>query len=81
VVLLAKGDSSPFIRAQAVEALNFNISVLIYGIVSGVLAIVLIGFLLLGALFVFWLVLTIIATVKVSNGEAYRYPLTLRLVQ
>ncbi|MDQ2709556.1 MAG: DUF4870 domain-containing protein [Actinomycetota bacterium] len=27
-----------------------------------------------------WLVFTIIAGVKTSNGEPYRYPLTIRLV-
>ncbi|HEY2205894.1 MAG TPA: DUF4870 domain-containing protein [Pseudonocardia sp.] len=80
IVLLVKGDRSPFIRSQAVEALNFNISVLLYSIVGWILAFILIGFVLLGLLFVFWLVLTIVATVKVSNGEHYRYPLTIRLV-
>jgi uncharacterized Tic20 family protein len=80
VVLLAKGDRSPFIRSQAVEALNFNISVLIYSVVGWVLVLVLIGIPLLGALFVFWLVFTLVATVKVSNGQPYRYPLTIRLV-
>jgi uncharacterized protein len=80
VVLLAKGDRSPFIRSQAVEALNFNISVLIYSVVGWVLVLVLIGIPLLGALFVFWLLFTLVATVKVSNGQPYRYPLTIRLV-
>jgi hypothetical protein len=80
VVLLAQGQRSQYVRAQAVEALNFNISVLIYSIVAWALVVVLVGFALLGALFVFWLLFTVIATVKVSNGEPYRYPLTIRLV-
>jgi hypothetical protein len=80
VVLLVQGQRSPYVRAQAVEALNFNISVLLYSIVGWILAVVLVGFLLLAAVFVFWLIFTVIATVKVSNGEPYRYPLTIRLV-
>ncbi|WP_445184532.1 DUF4870 domain-containing protein [Pseudonocardia sp. Cha107L01] len=80
VVLLAPGQRSPYVRAQAIEALNFNISVLIYSIIAWILVFVLIGFLMVAALFVFWLLFTIIATVKVSNGEPYRYPLTIRLV-
>ena len=80
VVLLVQGQRSPYVRAQAVEALNFNISVLIYSIVAWILVVVLVGFVLLGVLFVFWLIFTVIATVKVSNGEPYRYPLTIRLV-
>jgi uncharacterized protein len=80
VVLLAKGDRSPFIRSQAVEALNFNISVLLYSVAAWILVFVLIGIPILVALFVFWLVFTVVATVKVSHGQAYRYPLTIRLV-
>ncbi|MDE1959067.1 MAG: DUF4870 domain-containing protein, partial [Xanthomonadaceae bacterium] len=29
---------------------------------------------------IFWLVVTIIATIKASNGEHYRYPISLRLI-
>lgn len=80
VVMLTQGPRSPYVRAQAVEALNFNISVLIYSVIAWILVIVLIGFIALGALFVFQIVFTIIAAVKTSNGEPYRYPLTIRLV-
>jgi uncharacterized protein len=81
VVMLTKGKESAYVRAQAVEALNFNITVLAYSIIGWILAFVLIGFVILGVVFVFWLVLTIVASIKVSNGEHYRYPLTFRLVR
>ena len=90
VVLLAKGKDSPWVRRHAVESLNFQLSMLIYGFVGGILAVVLtvltLGFGLLliiplalafGAL---WLVFTITAAVKAGNGEDYRYPLTIRMV-
>jgi hypothetical protein len=80
VVMLTQGPRSPYVRAQSVEALNFNISVLIYSVIAWILVVVLIGFIALGALFVFQIVFTIIAAVKTSNGEPYRYPLTIRLV-
>jgi uncharacterized Tic20 family protein len=80
LVLLVKGNESPYVRRQAVESLNFQLSVLIYGIVSAVLVLVLIGFILLIALGVLWLVLTILATIASSRGELYRYPLTIHLV-
>lgn len=80
VLLLIQGDRSPFVRAHTVEALNFNLSVLIYSIIGWVLLFVLIGFVVLGALGVLWLVCTVLAIVKASNGEPYRYPLTIRLV-
>lgn len=90
LVMLVKNDS-PFVRAHAVESLNFQISMLIYSIVGGVAAfLVVILTLGLAALVVIplivvvllvVLVLVIIATIKASNGEEYRYPFSLRLVK
>jgi uncharacterized Tic20 family protein len=80
LVMLIKGNESPWIRRQAVESLNFQLSILIYGIVAAITLIILIGFLLLPAVGIFWLVFTIIGSVKAGNGEDYRYPLTIRMV-
>ena len=80
LIWLFKKDASPFVEAQAKEALNFQISMSIYGIVAALLAFVLIGFLLIPALFIAHIVLTIIASVRVSEGRAYSYPLTIRLI-
>lgn len=87
VIYLVKRDDHPFIADQAREALNFNLSVLIYsiglGIVSFLLTLILIGFLLFLLfipLFIGWLVLTIIAGMEANKGQAYRYPLTIRMV-
>ncbi len=80
LVLLIKGNDSQWIRRQSVESLNFQISILIYAIVSAVLIIVLVGLILLPIVGIFWLVFTIIGSVKASNGEDYRYPLSIRMV-
>jgi uncharacterized Tic20 family protein len=80
VVMLTMGERSAFVRRHAVEALNFNISFLIYGLVSFLLVFVLIGFVLLPLLVVAWVVLVIVAAVKANQGEDYRYPLTIRMV-
>lgn len=80
LVLLIKGNESPYIRAQAVESLNFQITTLIAGIVAAISLFVLIGFLLLPLVGLWWLIFTIIGSVKSANGELYRYPLTIRLV-
>ena len=79
VVWLLKRDD-PYVDQQAKEALNFNISFLIYGIASALLIILLVGILLLPIVFVTWFVLVIVASVKASAGEDYRYPLTLRFI-
>jgi uncharacterized protein len=90
LVLLAKGNESGYVRAQASESLNFQLSMLIYGVVGGVvggfITIVTLG---IGVLLVipvalafgiWWLVFTIIGSIKSGNGELYRYPLTIRMV-
>jgi uncharacterized Tic20 family protein len=79
VVWLLKRDI-PYVDQQAKEALNFNISFLIYGIASAFLIIFLVGLLLLPIVFVTWFVLVIVAAVKAAAGDDYRYPLTLRLI-
>ena len=80
IVMLTKGNESAYVRRQAVESLNFQLSMLIYVIVSFVLMFVLIGFILLPIVGIAWLALTIIGSIRASRGEEYRYPLTIRMV-
>jgi uncharacterized Tic20 family protein len=80
VVLLVFGPRSAYVRAHAVESLNFNLTWLLYGIVAVILALLLIGIPILIALGIAYVVLVIIASVKANNGELYRYPLTIRFV-
>lgn len=80
--LINKDDTSkPFVVDQSKEALNFQITIAIAYIVSSILVVVLIGTLMLAAVWVANLVLCILAAVKANNGEAYRYPFTLRLIK
>src|SRR5262245_46147146 len=86
LIMLTVGNQSPFVRRHAVESLNFQISLLIYSAVAVVFSIITIGLGLLivipAALVVLVaaLVFLIQASIKASNGEDYRYPLTLRFV-
>lgn len=81
VMWLIKKEESEFINYHGKESLNFQISIAIYTIISGILALVLIGILFLIALGIIWIVFIIIASVKTSEGEEYRYPLTMRFVK
>ncbi|MBE9203830.1 DUF4870 domain-containing protein [Synechocystis sp. PCC 7339] len=81
VVWLMKKDELEFVNDQAKEALNFQISILIYVIVSGVLILLLIGIPLLIAVLVFDLVVTIMAAVKANEGIRYRYPLKITFIK
>ncbi len=80
VVWLLKKDDSEYIAAQAKDALNFQVTLLLAQFVAYILIFILVGFLLLGLIWLFNIVFCIIAAVKSSKGESYRYPLTLRLI-
>ncbi|MFZ0492047.1 MAG: DUF4870 domain-containing protein [Acidimicrobiia bacterium] len=80
VVWLMKKDQDEFVAMNAKEALNFNISFFLYGIISALLIILAVGLLLLVIVGIAWLVLVVVAGVKASSGEPYVYPFTLRLV-
>ncbi|HKT74362.1 MAG TPA: DUF4870 domain-containing protein [Steroidobacteraceae bacterium] len=81
VVWLTRRDRSAFVGGQAKEALNFNLSVVLAAILCGVLWYVFIGVPLAAVLFVYWIVVTIKAGIKASEGIPYQYSLTLRLVK
>jgi uncharacterized protein len=81
IVWLAKRGDSPEIDAHSKESLNFQISMLIYSLIAGVLCLVLIGFVLLGILHILNLVLVIIASIQASEGKLYRYPISIRLIK
>jgi len=80
VYLVKKGTGDEFTTANAREALNFQITMVIAYVACFILTFVLIGILLFWIVILANLVLCILAAVKASNGEVYRYPLTLRLV-
>jgi uncharacterized Tic20 family protein len=80
-IWLTRRDRDPFIDQAGREALNFGITIAIYGTVLVVAALLLVGipFLIVGV--VAWVVLASLAAVKASQGQPFRYPLTLRLVR
>ena len=81
IIMMTKGNESRFVRDQAVEALNFQLTLLIGWVISFVLAFVLIGFLLMPVLMIGGLVLAIMGGMKANQGEWYRYPFAIRMVK
>ena len=76
-----KRGESPSVDEHGKESLNFQISVTIYAAVCVLLIFVVIGIPMLILLGVISLILVIVAAVKASSGEFYRYPLTIRLIK
>ncbi len=91
VVWLMKKDESEFVAEHARQALNFNLSVLLYLVVGGIPALIFVvltlglGLLVLLPVLVIasvgWLVVVIRASSAASSGGTYRYPLTIEFVR
>jgi uncharacterized Tic20 family protein len=81
IVWLLKRDTSGYVAEQAKEALNFQISVLLYWLISIPLVLVFVGFALIFTIPILALVFTIIGTIKASEGVLYRYPLNIRFIR
>ncbi len=65
----------------AKEALNFNITVCIGWALCALLSLVFIGIPLMVALGLAWLILTVVAGVRASEGISYRYPVSIHFVR
>jgi len=81
IIWLIKKDDSPFVDDQGKEALNFQLTVLIAMVVSGFLTIICIGAVMLVAVWIVDIIFCILASIKASRGEAYRYPMSIRFIK
>ena len=76
IILLTSKDNQT--KKHAKTVLNWQLSFLIYSIISYFLIIVLIGLLLLPVLGLLNLIFSIIGAVRASEGEIWKYPLSIR---
>ena len=81
IIWLIKKDESEFIDVNGKQALNFQISILIYSVVAAILIVLLIGIPMLIAIGIFNLIMIIIASVKAANGEVFQYPLSIQILK
>ena len=80
VVWLLKKDEHPFIDDQGRESLNFQITLLLYWAVAGVLVLLVIGILFLLLIPLYQILMIAIAAVKARAGDRYRYPFIIRFL-
>jgi uncharacterized Tic20 family protein len=78
ILLLTGGKTSPYIRRQALEALNFQITVVGATVL---LPFTVIGVILLPFIWVAAVVLSIVGGVSALTEGVFRYPMTVRLVK
>jgi hypothetical protein len=80
VVWLVFKDRSAFLDRTGKEALNMQLSYLVYFLVASLSVFVLVGLFLLPLVGLAWFLLMILATVKVAGFSDYRYPAIFRFV-
>jgi uncharacterized protein len=80
IIWLLKRDTMPYVGDQGRETVNFQITTMLALVCSGVLMLVLIGWVLMPLVLLYHFVYTIIGTVKASEGAPFRYPICLRLL-
>jgi uncharacterized Tic20 family protein len=83
LVLVVKGRSPGYVRQQAAEALNFQLSFLGLNLLLIVGAIMTLGLaaLLYPVIWLAWTVLVLIGGIASLAGSPFRYPLTLRMIR
>ncbi len=81
ITYLVLKDRGAFVAEHTKTALNFQLTMLIASIVSGILTLLLIGVFLLFAIWVVIIVFSIIAALKANSGELYRYPMTINFIR
>jgi len=76
-----KKNEYSFVDEQGKEAVNFQISMLLYWIVAMLLCFACIGAALVPIVLVVDIVLAIVASIKVGEGHSYRYPFCIRFIK
>ena len=81
IIWQIKKDEMPAIDAHGKMVTNWIISVLIYGTISAVLILVLVGIPLLMLVALLGIIFPIIGAIRANNGELWTYPLTIRFIK
>ena len=80
LIWLLKREDGSFIDDQGKEALNFQISLIIYLFGCIILIFIGIGVLLIIPLYLYAFICIVIGAVKASEGTAFRYPGCIRFI-
>jgi uncharacterized Tic20 family protein len=81
IIWLVFKDRGAFTSAEAKEALNFQITIVIAYIIANILVFLVIGAILLPIIFILSLIFSILGFTKAKDGTSYRYPFAIRLIK
>jgi len=80
VMWLIKKEQSAFVDDQGREAVNFQISLVVYAILAGILFMCGIGVLLMLGVYALGIVGCILGSIAAHKGQYFRYPMTIRFI-
>jgi uncharacterized Tic20 family protein len=81
VIWILKRKDSEFVDFHGKQALDFELTVLIFLGIATVLKFLFIGYVLIPIVWIMAIVLNILAAVAASEGKRYKYPIALRLIK
>jgi hypothetical protein len=81
VALVSKGKDSPIVRQHAVNALNFQLTWSIVGLIGWVTVCLVVPALAIGAAVLLGIIFGIIAGIKANEGELYNYPVSIKMIK
>ncbi len=79
--LVYKDTATEKLRSHIIDALNWQISLIIYLIISSLLMIILIGFVGFFILTILSILFPILAALEANKGNHYKYPLTINFLK
>jgi uncharacterized Tic20 family protein len=81
IVWTTKRDESTWVNENGKSSLNFQLSMLLYLILAAPLCLIIIGFPIIAVLILLRIIFIVIASIRASRGEEFRYPLSIPFIQ
>jgi uncharacterized Tic20 family protein len=81
IVMVSQGNRSPYLRSEAVKALNFQLLVTIVAVIGWCTSWLGIGVIIAAAAWLVGTIFGVIAGIKANNNEPYNYPLPLNIIK
>ena len=78
---LSRKDDSTWVNENGKASMNFQLSILLYLVLAAPLCIIIIGFPIIALIVTLKIICIVIASVKASKGEEFRYPLAIPFIQ
>jgi len=78
---ISRREGSEWVNQNGKSALNFQLSILLYNVMTIPLCFILVGIPILIFILIFEVVCIVVASIKASQGEVFKYPLSIPFIQ